>query len=181
MAASEVQKSVDRARTIFIQLLKQLPPAERDKHLARHLSDIQSATDALLPILTGESAPTSMRGRQSKGPLEPVETLQSALPLEDDSATVPGSVRAVLANEKDGVSARAIVAGVLLLRPGTSDASVHGALHQMKKRGEIARTGFHKNFKYTLIASFGVAQGSAQGTVRIANDGDTPPRGGETH
>lgn len=180
MAASEVQKSVDRARTIFIQLLKQLPPAERDKHLGRHLADIQSATDILLATLTGEAAPASIRGRSSKAPPEPTEGPIPLLPLEDDSATVPGSVRAVLANEKDGVSARAIVAGVLLLRPGTSDASVHGALHQMKKRGEIARTGFHKNFKYTLISSFGAAQ-VAQSIASSVNGGDAPPRGGETH
>lgn len=175
MATSEVQKSVDRAHTVFIQLLKQIPPAERDKHLARHLEDIQHATDALLGALTGDKAPTSLR----KPAQEAIEAARTPLPLDEDASTVPGAIRCVLACEKDGLSPRAIVAGVLLLRSGTSDSSVHGALSQMRKRGELSRVGFHKNYRYSLVSSFGT-NGATSATNTVLTDSD-PPRGGETH
>jgi hypothetical protein len=73
------------------------------------------------------------------------------------------SLRAVLTGEADGLSTRAIVAGVLLLRPSTSDASVHGALHQMRKRGELSRAGFHKNYKYVLVTSSDAPSASSAG------------------
>ncbi len=117
-------------------------------------------------VLGTERAPASLRGRPS---MEPPDTAQGDAPYVSDASTVPGAVRAVLTGEADGLSTRAIVAGVLLLRPSTSDASVHGALHQMRKRGELSRAGFHKNYKYVLVTSADAAT--------AANSGE----GGETH
>jgi hypothetical protein len=88
MATSELQKSVDRARGILCQLLKALPPAEREKHLARHLTDIQSWTDAVMGTLgteRAERAPLSIRDRLS---------VPSETPYVSDASTVPGAVRA---------------------------------------------------------------------------------------
>lgn len=70
-----------------------------------------------------------------------------------DNATVPSAVRAVLTSERDGLTTRAVVEGVKILRPETEPAEVSSALHAMRRRGEVAREGFHKNFKYRLVSS----------------------------
>jgi hypothetical protein len=94
-----------------------------------------------------------------------------------DSATVPGAIRAVLATENAGLLPRQIIEGVRILRPETPEESVHGALHQMRKRGELAREGFHRNFRYRLTGQ-GSLTSLGAGVLSVANGNDA---GGATH
>jgi len=189
--ATDTAKSVERIRAIYAQLLKQLGPTEREKHLARHAEDIQSAIDRVLATLSGDSQPTSVRQPRERVSAPPVPPGLASAPVERsapctriheavehaDSATIPGAIRAVLATEHDGLSTRAVIEGVKILRPDVEAGSVHGALHHMRKRGEIAREGFHKNYKYRLTASI-TGLGSGVVLPFAANDGS---RGGASH
>lgn len=92
-------------------------------------------------------------------------------------ATVPGAIRAVLATENAGLLPRQIIEGVRVLRPETPEESVHGALHVMRKRGELAREGFHKNYRYRLTGEGSLSSlGSGVLSVQSVNDA-----GGATH
>lgn len=92
-------------------------------------------------------------------------------------ATVPGAIRAVLATENAGLLPRQIIEGVRVLRPETPEESVHGALHVMRKRGELAREGFHKNYRYRLTGE-GSLTSLGAGVLSVANGNDA---GGATH
>lgn len=192
---TDIARTVERSRAVFTNLLKQLPATDRDLHLVRlgtfyqeRIDDVLSAIDALPP-------PTSVRSSKRQRASRPApEPSAGALANPDspphvhdatcehvhkaveraDSSTVPGAVRAVLATERGGLYPRQIIEGVRILRPDTDEPSVHGALHAMRKRGEIAREGFHKNYRYMLtpVSSLGT------GIVRVANGNDS---GGATH
>lgn len=187
--ANDTATSVTRNRAIFDNLLRQLPPAERDRCLAQHADDLQRSVDAVLALLSG--VPTSVRARPrfaaAPPPVNapvPIESPPTSGPIPVAPAephnhngqcqhvqqavasvevgTVPAAVRAVLATESTGLLTRQIVEGVNVLRPGTDENQVSGALHVMRKRGELAREGFHKNYRYrltNLALSLHAAQG----------------------
>lgn len=174
--ANDIATSVARNRAIFDNLLRQLPPAERDRCLAQHADDMQRAVDGVLAVLSGgpisvrvarprvvaaspvnvpsDAPPTS--GPIPVAPAEPhnhngqCQHVQQAV-ASAEVGTVPSAVRAVLATEQQGLLTRQIVDGVNVLRPGTDESQVSGALHVMRKRGELAREGFHKNYRYRLV------------------------------
>lgn len=173
--ANDAGTSVARNRAIFDNLLRQLPPAERDRCLGQHVDDLQRSIDGVLAVLSG--APPSVRPRRAAAPL-PVNAPASDAPPTSgpipvapaephnhngqcqhvqraveraEVGTVPSAVRAVLATESTGLLTRQIVDGVNVLRPGTDESQVSGALHVMRKRGELAREGFHKNYRYRLV------------------------------
>ena len=76
---------------------------------------------------------------------------KTSKPRSTDPETLPGAIRGILAQHKDGLLTREIHAEVLKVRPKTAMVHVSATLVQMVKRGEVARNGFHRNFKYTLI------------------------------
>jgi len=195
--ATDLIRNIDRSRAIFTNLLKHLSSTDRDLHLARLADAYQERIDDVLLAIDG--APPS--GRQSRprisrvpeappapAPVEPTPadapTAHVHTPACDHvreavasvDATVPGAIRAVLATETVGLLPRQIIEGVRVLRPETDETSVHGALFQMRKRGELAREGFHKNYRYRLTGQ-GALSGLGSGVVQmVANDA-----GGPTH
>lgn len=187
----EPTKQIDRSRSILANLLRQVTPDAREAHYARLADAYQEVIDAVLATIDA-APPVSMRlpkARASKPPTEPAsngahvhsatcEHMQEAT-TGAESATVPGAIRCVLANERDGLSARAIIAGVLLLRPRTADASIYGALHQMKKRSELVRIGANGKLGYALNQTFDKL------TLTIAEsapaNGASVGTGGEAH
>ena len=187
--ANDLARTIDRNRSIFTNLLKQLPSTDRDLHLTKLADAYQERIDDVLAILDG--APPSGRASRPRisrvpeapvpGPVSPAsgehvhtptcEHVQAAVVERADNATVPGAIRAVLATESTGLLPRQIIDGVRVLRPDTDEASVHGALFQMRKRGEVAREGFHKNYRYRLTGGQGSLSSLGSGVVRVANDG----------
>ena len=191
--ANDIATSVARNRAIFDNLLRQLPPAERDRCLAQHADDLQRSIDGVLAVLS--ATPISVRPRRAAlatlpvnappAPVEPPPTsgpipvpvapvephnhngqcehVQQAVERAADAGSVPSAIRAVLASERDGLLTRQIVEGVNVLRPQTDENQVSGALHSMRKRGEIAREGFHKNYRYRLVPNVALAVCGPQG------------------
>ncbi len=175
--SNDTSKQVERSRAIFTNLLRALPPVEREKHLTKHAEDLQRSIDGVLLDIDANPPPAS--GRPRSRPMVPVQESLSiaervpgdvhAAVERADSATVSGAIRAVLASEKGGLLTRQIVEGVNVLRPDTDATLVSGALHQMRKRGELAREGFHKNYRYRLTDS-GSLSNLGSGAERVAND-----------
>jgi len=194
--ANDLARTIDRSRSIFTNLLRQLPPVDRDRHLTKHADDIQSSIDDVLADLDG-APPVSLRSRARGRPPGVSNTPMPQVPANDagvatephvhdaacehlheavakaEGATVPSAVRAVLASETIGLPPKQVIAGVKLLRPETDDESVHGALHQMWRRGELAREGVHKNYRYRLVPLTSLGSGV------VHMEGRGP--GGETH
>jgi len=176
-------KQIDRSRSILVNLLRQVAPDAREVHYTRLADAYQEVIDAVLAAIDA-APPVSMRlpkARVSK-PAETEAHVHSATceHMHDavagaEAATVPGAIRCVLANERDGLSPRAVIAGVILLRPGTSDALVHGSLHQMKKRGEVVRIGANGKIGYALNPTFDKL------TLVDAQSAPNGAAGGEAH
>lgn len=203
--ANDTARTIDRNRAIFTNLLRQLPTADREAHLTRIADFYQERIDDLLLAIDG--APPSARSKpRPSRPVEmaplpaPALTAPAASipvveppPVEHvhapdcehvreaveraDSATVPAAIRAVLATENTGLLTRQIVEGVNVLRPGTDENQVSGALHVMRKRGELAREGFHKNYRYRLTGA-GSLTSLGAGVLSVANGNDA---GGARH
>ena len=177
-------KQIDRSRSILANLLRQVAPDARETHYARLANAYQEVIDAVLAAIDA-APPVSMRlpkARVSKLSADAEAHVHSATceHMHDavagaEAATVPGAIRCVLANERDGLSPRAVIAGVILLRPGTSDALVHGSLHQMKKRGEVVRIGANGKIGYALNPTFDKL------TLVDAQTAPNGAAGGETH
>jgi hypothetical protein len=180
---SETASAVERSRTIFATLLLQLPPADREEHLKRHVADLQRRIDGVLEEIKARP-PVSVRVRRKTEPM-PLATIERchdaacghvhAAVEPTDRATIPGAIRVVLANEKLGLLTRQIAESVKLLRPEldatTIEGQVYGALHSMRKRGEVAREGFHKNYRYRIVQPI-TASSAANG------NGESPRREG---
>jgi len=155
-------KQIERSRSILTNLLRQVTPEARDTHLSRLADAYQGVIDGVLATID-TSPPVSVRLPKARvAKLTDASHVHSATcehvheaVTGAEAATVPGAIRCVLASERDGLSPRAIIAGVILLRPGTSDALVHGSLHQMKKRGELIRIGANGKIGYALNPTFG--------------------------
>jgi hypothetical protein len=179
-------RTVERNRALLANLIKQMPSAERDRFLERHAVYMQGQIDLALGMLAvlGTEPPASRPGRKPKSYVSAAApdvqvVRESALPCAHehepvDASSVPAAVRAVLANERTGLLVPAIVAGVQLLRPNTMDASVHGAVFHMRKRGELVREGYHKNYRYALVSCAALRVPSAANT-------NGEPTGGQTH
>lgn len=99
------------------------------------------------PETEGDASDDGEKASRKRGrpPLGPVNDLSR------DPATIPGAIRLVLAGASVDLSMRDLSDGVRRLRPDTTDPSISAALHPMIKRREIARSGFHKNYRYQLI------------------------------
>jgi len=178
--ASDTARNVTRLSSAFTAILRSLPPSEREKllekhveHLQRLLDDALESVESMGPISVGRRPRVSNPPRGSAIPGSGTEMRSIREAVEhSDSSTVPGAIRAVLATETIGLLPRAIIEGVQTLRPGTIDTSVTSALHTMHKRGELAREGFHKNYRYILVPR-----------SRDGQDAPTPAsaQGGGTH
>ncbi|MBK7397123.1 MAG: hypothetical protein IPJ34_12675 [Myxococcales bacterium] len=166
-----------RARAVFDGLLNNLRPEDQAEHVAQHLKDLEDAIDRVLVAIEMDPRPTSpLRSGEIKQvttpsgePVPPPASRPKSKRFKQvgifdaqdagieeavaraDVATVPGAIRSILERDAAGLLPRQIVAAVLLVRPATDEAAVHGALHQMRKRGEIAREGIHRNYRYRLI------------------------------
>jgi hypothetical protein len=72
--------------------------------------------------------------------------------LSFDTKTVPGAVRTVLiGHPDDGLLLGELFKAAKEINPKVTYGLLTGAVHHMIKRGEIARTGFHKHYRYKLI------------------------------
>jgi hypothetical protein len=170
-----------RARAVFDGLLNNLRPEEQAEHVAQHLKDLEDAIDRVLVAIEQDPAPMALvQSAEARQPMpaggqsrdqrtpppgtrpKPKRVKQVSIfdthgagieqaVARADVATVPGAIRSILERDEAGLLPRQIVAAVLLVRPETEEAAVHGALHQMRKRGEIAREGIHRNYRYRLI------------------------------
>jgi hypothetical protein len=139
---------------------------------AEHVSDhsAQAATECVQPVAPEVQerpayVPTSLSASPPKSPvsLADVRPFNHNAPsyfCQDaaDGGSVPSAIRAVLAAERWGLLTKQIVEGVNLLRPNTTEGLVSGALHAMCKRGELAREGFHKNYRYRLVPNVALAR-----------------------
>lgn len=96
----------------------------RKKRLAKWRADADALIAARDAAEEAAEAALSAPAAPADGPIAPIDT-----------ATVPGVIRAVLANDTAGLLPRQIIEAVRHLRPETDEAGVHGALHQMRKRG----------------------------------------------
>jgi len=178
----DITKQIERSRSILTNLLKHVQPEARETHLAKLASAYQETIDDVLTTID-TSPPVSLRlpkkpsATALKRPEPHVhsptcEHIQAAV-SDASHASVPGAIRAVLASERDGLIVRSVVAGVALLRPGTSDALVHGSLHAMRKRGELIRRTANGQTFYLLNPDF---DADADATSATSRDG---PQGGE--
>jgi hypothetical protein len=135
----ELLSDVERYSSVLRALLPQLPLAERERLLTRLVEDLKRSTDLALIVLKG--APLATSGT----------TVQSGAGRPRSAeGTVPGIIRSVLAQSRNGLLTREIISEVKAVRPNAVDGQISQALHFMRKRGELAREGFHKNYRYVL-------------------------------
>jgi hypothetical protein len=135
----ELLSDVERYSSVLRALLPQLPLAERERLLTRLVEDLKRSTDLALIVLKG--APTSVVNAAAQS--------GAGRPRSADG-TIPGIIRSVLAQNRNGLVTREIIVEVKVIRPNTTDVAISSALHFMRKRGELARDGYHKNYRYVL-------------------------------
>ena len=135
----ELLSDVERYSSVLRALLPQLPLAERERLLTRLVEDLKRSTDLALIVLKG-SAPNVAHTTVQSGAGRP----RSA------EGTIPGMIRSILAQSRNGLLTREIISEVKAIRPSAADQNISQALHFMRKRGELAREGFHKNYRYVL-------------------------------
>jgi hypothetical protein len=117
-------------------------------------------------IAKGEARAKKPKDRRPK-PVGPVNE-----DLSHDPKTIPGAIRMVLARHPDGLRARELMAEVKKVRPETEDPSVSAALHPMVRRHEIARDGFHKSYKYSLVVKTPPPVTESETALHATNEGD---------
>jgi len=154
-------QAVERNLAIFHQLMKGLSIESQILYRWSLASTLQDLIDSMLGNLADLADDEKAAGEQQQ--TAPVAATQApavsavpAVPARAESQarsriTVPDAIRAMLAGNATGLLPREILQRLREDRPDVDEAAVHSALHSMRKRGELAREGFHKNYRYRLI------------------------------
>lgn len=141
-------------------LARLLPTAPDLTKLKTHwLDDAWEALDAVIHALeSGQNLilrthPPTKRGRTARQAARnaPSRVRAPRAELPADPSSIPGAVRIVLGQHEKGLDMAALVDAVNEVRPKTAQPLISSAVHHMRKRGEIAREGFGRNFSYRLV------------------------------
>jgi hypothetical protein len=135
-----LMSDVEHHCSVLVTLLRQAPSADRERLSRLAIDDLKKNAHLVMVVLRSVADPVfSINERPN-----------TRRYLTDDIGTTPGTIRRVLAQFRDGLLTREIIEQVTAIHPRVNKGSISSALFFMCKRREIAREGFHKNYRYVL-------------------------------